>query len=76
MNDIEKLVHESGMITTRDIVKNNQSKAKFYNYLRKNDFEQVSRGIYASKDAWVDPLLIAHMRCPKAVISHDAALHY
>ena len=76
MNDIEKLVDESGMITTRDIVKNNQSKAEFYNYLRKNDFEQVSRGIYAAKDAWVDPLLIAHMRCPKAVISHDAALHY
>lgn len=76
MNEIEKLIDKSGMITTKDIVENNQSKANFYNFLKENDFEQVSRGVYASKDVWVDPLMIAHMRCPKAVISHDAALHY
>lgn len=76
MNEIENFVNEAGIITTKDIAQNNQSKAEFYNYLKKNDFEQISRGIYASQDAWVDPLLIAHMRCPKAVISHDAALHY
>lgn len=76
MNKIENLVDESGMITTKKITINNQSKADFYNYLKKNKFEQISRGIYASQEAWVDPLLVAHMRCPKAVISHDAALHY
>jgi predicted transcriptional regulator of viral defense system len=76
VKEIQNLVDESGLITTKDVVAKNQSKADFYNYLKKNNFEQVSRGIYVSKDAWVDPLLIAHMRCPKAVISHDAALHY
>ena len=76
MNNIENLIDESGMITTKDAVQNNQSKTDFYKYLKNNNFEQVSRGIYVSQDAWVDPLLIAHMRCPKAVISHDAALHY
>lgn len=76
MNDIEKLIEESGIITTKDVVQNNHSKAEFYHYLKKNNFEQVSRGVYASQDGWVDPLLIAHMRCPKAVISHDTALHY
>ena len=76
MNEIENLIDESGMIITRNVARNNQSKADFYNYLKKNNFEQISRGIYASQDAWVDPLLIAHMRCPKAVISHDVALHY
>jgi len=76
INEIEKLVDESGMITTKDARRNNQSKAKFYNYLKTNNFEQISRGIYASEEAWVDPLLVAHIRCPKAVISHDAALHY
>ena len=76
MNEIENLVDESGMITTKDVARSNQSKADFYNYLKKNNFEQISRGIYASQDSWVDPLLIAHMRCPKAVISHDVALHY
>ena len=76
MNEIENLVDESGMITTKNITRNNQSKVDFYKYLKKNNFEQISRGIYASQDAWVDPLLVAHMRCPKAVISHDTALHY
>lgn len=76
MNEIENLVDESGMITTKNVARNNQSKAEYYNYLKENNFEQISRGIYASHDTWVDPLLIAHIRCPKAVISHDAALHY
>lgn len=76
MNEIENLVDESGMITTKNVTRNNQSKAEYYNYLKENNFEQISRGIYASQDTWVDPLLIAHIRCPKAVISHDAALHY
>ena len=76
MNEIENLVDESGMITTKNVARNNQSKAEYYNYLKENNFEQITRGIYASQDTWVDPLLIAHIRCPKAVISHDAALHY
>lgn len=76
MNEIEKLVDGSGMITTKKVVEKNQSKAEFYDYLKKNNFEKITRGIYASQDSWVDPLLIAHLRCPKGVISHDVALHY
>ena len=76
MKNIENLVDESGLITTKEVTRKNRSKADFYNYLKENNFEQVSRGIYASQDAWVDPLLIAHIRCPKAVMSHDVALHY
>ena len=68
MNEIENLVDESGMITTKNVARNNQSKTEYYNYLKENNFEQISRGIYASQDTWVDPLLIAHIRCPKAVI--------
>ena len=35
MNEIENLVDESGMITTKNITRNNQSEADFYNYLKK-----------------------------------------
>jgi hypothetical protein len=35
MYEIENLVDESGMITTKDVVAENQSKAEFYNYLKK-----------------------------------------
>ena len=76
MNEIENLVDESGMITTKDIVRAKQSKTDYYNFLKEKGFEQVARGIYASKDSWVDPLLIVHIRCPNAVVSHDVALHY
>lgn len=76
MNDIEKFIDNSGMITTKTIVKNNESKTGFYKYLKNNDFEMISRGIYATKNAWIDPLLVAHMKCPNSVLSHDVALHY
>ena len=76
MNKIENLVDESVMITTKDIVRAKQSKTDYYNFLKEKGFEQVARGIYASKDSWVDPLLIVHIRCPNAVVSHDVALHY
>ena len=70
MNDIDKLIDNSGLITTKTIVRNNGSKADYYKYLKSNDFEMISRGIYASKDAWIDPLMIAHMKCPNATMLH------
>lgn len=76
MKNIKELVDNSGMITTKDVVKNKESKADYYKYLKNNDFKMIARGIYVSKDSWIDPLLIAHKRCPNAIISHDVALHY
>ena len=40
MNEIENLVDESGMITTKNVARNNQSKAEYYNYLKENDFDR------------------------------------
>ena len=76
MKKIEKIINDKGIITTKDIVKDYGSKINFYNYIKNNDFEQISRGIYAPKDAWIDPLMVANIRCPKAIISHDTALYY
>lgn len=76
MVEFDSLIGETGIITTKDIVAKNHSKVEFYNYLKKNKLTRVARGIYATEDAWIDPLLIAHKRCPQGVISHDAALYY
>lgn len=76
MNDIEKFIDNTGLIATKTIVRNNESKADFYRFLKNNDFEMISRGIYASKDSWIDPLMVVHMKCPNAVLSHNVALHY
>lgn len=52
------------------------SKYQFYNYVRENGLEQVSHGIYAAPDTWVDELYVLHQRCPQAVFSHDEAFYY
>lgn len=53
------------------------SKFKFYKYVRENNMEQVQRGIYVSKNEWIDELWLLHQRCPSAVFSHDEAFfHY
>lgn len=52
------------------------SKHQFYNYVRENGLEQVSHGVYAAPDTWVDDLYVLHQRCPQAVFSHDEAFYY
>lgn len=52
------------------------SKYKFYNYVRKNNMEQVARGVYVPVGEWIDELYLLHRRCPNAVFSHDEAFYY
>lgn len=52
------------------------SKYQFYQYLKKNNFEQINRGLYVPKDEWVDELYVLHKRYPQAVFSHDEAFYY
>ena len=75
MNEIIRLV-DNGIITTADRVNKSVSKKDYYHFLKTNDYEKVAPGVYASKDAWVDDLLLIHKRCPQAVISHDEALYH
>lgn len=75
MKFVEKKVNSSGIIKTSDVV-GKCSKFNYYQYLKKNDFEKIAPGVYASTDAWVDFYAIVHKRCPQAIISHDAALYY
>lgn len=75
MKTINKLVNE-GIITTADSIKGGVSKKDYYRFLKVNEFQKVGPGIYASKDSFVDELLLIKKRCPQAVISHDEALYY
>jgi hypothetical protein len=52
MKIVEELVDESGILLTKDAVREGISKYAFYNYIAENKFEQVGHGIYASPEAW------------------------
>ena len=66
----------SNMVTLKEAKSCGLSKYKFYKFVKDNELEQLSGGIYASKDSWVDELLLIHKRSPSAVFSHDEAFFY
>ncbi|MCQ2554333.1 MAG: type IV toxin-antitoxin system AbiEi family antitoxin domain-containing protein [Clostridia bacterium] len=76
MTKLEKYIDESGIIRTSDILSNGISKYDYYRYLKENNYEKISHGMYAKADMWSDELAIIKKRCPQAVISHDEALYY
>ncbi len=74
---MKDLVLEDNEILTREMARNaGISKYKFYQFLKENEYEQIGHGVYASKDAWVDELMVIHGRCPQGVFSHDEAFFY
>ena len=46
------------------------------NLLEDNDMEQISHGVYASKEAWTDAMYLVYLRCKQAVFSHETALFF
>src|SRR5699024_9403146 len=49
-------------------------KPDFYDFIKENNYERVSHGIYASQDAWVDAMYILSLRSKQVVFSHETAL--
>ena len=76
MSDTTELLGKYDYITPEIAKKYGVSKFKFYKYIRESGLDQVGWGIYASEDEWIDELYILHMRCPKAVFSHDESFYY
>ncbi len=72
---IKKLIADNdGMIRTSQITDAGISKTTLYKYVKDNDLEQISHGVYATKDAWTDMMYLVHLRCEQAVFSHETAL--
>lgn len=76
MGDKRELLKKYDFITPEIAKQNGISKYKFYKYVRDNNLEKVERGIYVSKDEWIDELYVLHKRCPNAVFSHNEAFFY
>lgn len=72
---IKKLIlSNDGMIQTSQITELGISKTVFYQYIKENEMEQISHGVYATKDTWIDAMYLVHLRCEQAVFSHETAL--
>lgn len=76
MVEMKELVQKYDYVTPDIAGKFGISKYKFYKYIQKEGFKQLSRGIYLSPDEWVDELFLLHKKCPQAVFSHDEAFYY
>ena len=73
---MEKLAENHEYITPSLAKKHGISKSKFYQYVNYANLEQVSHGIYLSKEEWVDELYVIHKKYPTAIFSHDEAFYY
>lgn len=73
---IEQIIKENrGIVRVEDIVNAGITKPCFYNYVRKNNMEKVSHGIYITADTWEDPFYLLQLKCPQVVFSHESALY-
>ncbi len=68
------ILSNNGMIQTSQITELGISKTVFYQYIKENEMEQISHGVYATKDTWIDAMYLVHLRCEQAVFSHETAL--
>lgn len=74
MKDLNSQNHD--ILTMEMARKSGVSKYKFYRFLRENGYEQISHGMYASKNDWIDELAVIHRRCPQGIFSHDEAFYH
>lgn len=72
----KKMIFENGLLITEKALAAGVSKAELYEYIKENNLERVAHGVYAKEDDLVDASYIVHLRCPKAVFSHDEAFYY
>ena len=74
---LDKLMeHQGGMLRTGQVLAAGISKPVFYQFVQSRGLERVAHGIYLSGDAWVDTMYLLHLRCPKAIFSHETALFF
>lgn len=67
--------NNNGVLRTSDAEKQGISRTYFLEYIKKNEFEKVSKGIYIHPDAWEDKLYLMQLRYSQIIYSHETALY-
>ena len=72
---LEKISEENnGVLQTKEALKAGVSKAKLAEFLKENEYEKFSRGIYYSPDTFDDKMYMLQLRFPQIIFSHESAL--
>lgn len=66
--------NNKGILKIKDMSDLGFSKSSIYYFLKKYNYKKIGRGIYISKDTWVDEMKILQKRLKNAIFSHDTAL--
>ena len=71
-----KLQEENqGVLCVETAVKHGISKTYFAEYVKNNDLEKISHGIYIAQGAWKDELYLLQLRFKGMIYSHETALY-
>lgn len=74
--EIEKLLQgNDGIIKVSMVSEAGIDKGSFYNYVQRENLEQIAPGVYAASYAWEDELYLLHLRVRQLVFSHETALY-
>lgn len=68
------ILTNKGIVTTAEALREGISKQYFFEYVKNCGLEKVGKGIYATKDAWLDHLYLLQLQYPNIVSSHETAL--
>lgn len=72
---MEQLLYKNnGTIKSSAAIAAGVSKPVFYKFTQNQSLEPVAHGVYASADAWVDPMYLLSLRSKQVVFSHETAL--
>ncbi|MGN0476932.1 MAG: abortive phage infection protein [Ruminococcus sp.] len=75
-NIIKKISNKNnGILRITDVVSAGISKPYFLEFVKKQDYRKLARGIYISPDAWEDGMFILQSRFNQAVFSYETALY-
>lgn len=64
-----------GIIRLKDIIDLGISKQYCLEFLKKNNYERIARGLYVSTDLWVDDFYVLSYKYSKAIFSHETACY-
>lgn len=67
--------NNEGIIKVCDIIKLGVSKQYCLDFLKKNKYERIAKGLYISTDFWVDDFYVLSYKYSKAIFSHETACY-
>ena len=67
--------NNNGVLKVSDAISMDISANYLFEYIKKNEFVKVSKGIYLHPDMWEDQLYMMQLRYKQIVFSHETALY-